>query len=238
MSIRAIAVCPCGGGDHQRRHPGRVALVDVGAAGDQRLHDARRGRTGRRRQATEPASWMPASAASGQRDAKEAGQHCGGRTIAYGTVSRLPHSGMNVDHRFTQTQKQYAADDLETMSEAVRYQAHVFGLVRPASRRSRAGGRVRHRHDEPPDPRHQRTPAAGLHRAQRELRLARRRRAPRPGARQRSGMCHLEECDRGELRAAAVRHDRLRQRPRAHRGRRPGAGAVPRGRGRHRRHRC
>ena len=38
---------------------------------------------------------------------------------------------MNVDHRFTQTQKQYAADDLETMSEAVRYQRHVFGLVRP-----------------------------------------------------------------------------------------------------------
>lgn len=38
---------------------------------------------------------------------------------------------MNVDHRFTQTQRQYAADDLETMSEAVRYQAHVFGLVRP-----------------------------------------------------------------------------------------------------------
>jgi ubiquinone/menaquinone biosynthesis C-methylase UbiE len=38
---------------------------------------------------------------------------------------------MNVDHRFTQTQKQYAADDLETMSEARRYQAHVFGLIRP-----------------------------------------------------------------------------------------------------------
>jgi ubiquinone/menaquinone biosynthesis C-methylase UbiE len=38
---------------------------------------------------------------------------------------------MNVDHRFTQTQKRYAADDLETMSEAVRYQRHVFGLVRP-----------------------------------------------------------------------------------------------------------
>ena len=38
---------------------------------------------------------------------------------------------MNVDHRFTQTQKPYAADDLETMSEAVRYQAHIFGLVRP-----------------------------------------------------------------------------------------------------------
>jgi SAM-dependent methyltransferase len=38
---------------------------------------------------------------------------------------------MNVDHRFTQTQKQYAADDLETMSEAVRYQSHIFGLVRP-----------------------------------------------------------------------------------------------------------
>jgi len=38
---------------------------------------------------------------------------------------------MNVDHRFTQTQKRYAADDHETMSEARRYQAHVFGLVRP-----------------------------------------------------------------------------------------------------------
>ena len=38
---------------------------------------------------------------------------------------------MNVDHRFTQTQKQYAADDLETMSEARNYQAHVFDLVRP-----------------------------------------------------------------------------------------------------------
>jgi 2-polyprenyl-3-methyl-5-hydroxy-6-metoxy-1,4-benzoquinol methylase len=38
---------------------------------------------------------------------------------------------MNVDHRFTQTQKRYAADDLETMSEAYRYQAHIFGLLRP-----------------------------------------------------------------------------------------------------------
>ena len=38
---------------------------------------------------------------------------------------------MKVDHRFTQTQKRYAADDLETMSEAANYQAHVFGLVRP-----------------------------------------------------------------------------------------------------------
>ena len=38
---------------------------------------------------------------------------------------------MNVDHRFTQTQHQYAADDLETMSEAKRYQDHVFQLLRP-----------------------------------------------------------------------------------------------------------
>jgi len=38
---------------------------------------------------------------------------------------------MNVDHRFTQTEKRYAADDLETMSEAVRYQTHVFELLRP-----------------------------------------------------------------------------------------------------------
>jgi 2-polyprenyl-3-methyl-5-hydroxy-6-metoxy-1,4-benzoquinol methylase len=38
---------------------------------------------------------------------------------------------MNVDHRYTQTQKRYAADDLETMSEARNYQAHIFSLVRP-----------------------------------------------------------------------------------------------------------
>jgi 2-polyprenyl-3-methyl-5-hydroxy-6-metoxy-1,4-benzoquinol methylase len=38
---------------------------------------------------------------------------------------------MTVDHRFTQTQHRYAADDLETMSEAVRYQAHIFNLLRP-----------------------------------------------------------------------------------------------------------
>jgi len=38
---------------------------------------------------------------------------------------------MNLDHRFNQTEKQYAADDLETMSEARRYQAHIFSLVRP-----------------------------------------------------------------------------------------------------------
>jgi len=43
---------------------------------------------------------------------------------------------MNVDHRVTQTQKQYAADDLETMSEARRYQAHVFELLRPHIGRS------------------------------------------------------------------------------------------------------
>jgi SAM-dependent methyltransferase len=43
---------------------------------------------------------------------------------------------MNVDHRFTQTQHQYAADDLETMSEAKRYQDHVFQLLRPFIGRS------------------------------------------------------------------------------------------------------
>jgi len=38
---------------------------------------------------------------------------------------------MYIDRRYTQTQVPYATDDLETMSEARRYQAHVFGLVRP-----------------------------------------------------------------------------------------------------------
>jgi 2-polyprenyl-3-methyl-5-hydroxy-6-metoxy-1,4-benzoquinol methylase len=36
-----------------------------------------------------------------------------------------------IDRRFTQTQHRFASDDLETMSEAHRYQAHVFGLFRP-----------------------------------------------------------------------------------------------------------
>ena len=39
---------------------------------------------------------------------------------------------MTVDHRFTQTQHRYAADDLETMSEAVRYQAHIFNRLKHA----------------------------------------------------------------------------------------------------------
>ena len=36
-----------------------------------------------------------------------------------------------IDRRFTQTQHRFASDDLETMSEAHRYQAHVFNLFRP-----------------------------------------------------------------------------------------------------------
>lgn len=36
-----------------------------------------------------------------------------------------------VDRRQTQTQEQYAADDLETMQGATRYAAHLFGLFEP-----------------------------------------------------------------------------------------------------------
>ena len=36
-----------------------------------------------------------------------------------------------VDRRHTQTQEQYAANDLETMQGATRYAAHLFGLFRP-----------------------------------------------------------------------------------------------------------
>jgi 2-polyprenyl-3-methyl-5-hydroxy-6-metoxy-1,4-benzoquinol methylase len=36
-----------------------------------------------------------------------------------------------IDRRFTQTQQSFASDDLETMSEARQYQAHVFELFRP-----------------------------------------------------------------------------------------------------------
>ena len=38
---------------------------------------------------------------------------------------------MYTDRRFSQTQSEYAADDLETMSEARKYHAHVYGLLRP-----------------------------------------------------------------------------------------------------------
>jgi len=38
---------------------------------------------------------------------------------------------MYTDRRFTQTQTSYAADDLETMSEARKYHAHVYSLMRP-----------------------------------------------------------------------------------------------------------
>jgi 2-polyprenyl-3-methyl-5-hydroxy-6-metoxy-1,4-benzoquinol methylase len=38
---------------------------------------------------------------------------------------------MYTDRRFTQTQSTYAPDDLETMSEARKYHAHVYGLLRP-----------------------------------------------------------------------------------------------------------
>lgn len=37
----------------------------------------------------------------------------------------------HTDRRFNQTQDRYAADDLETMQEARRYTAHVFGLLQP-----------------------------------------------------------------------------------------------------------
>jgi 2-polyprenyl-3-methyl-5-hydroxy-6-metoxy-1,4-benzoquinol methylase len=36
----------------------------------------------------------------------------------------------HADRRFSQTQEQYAADDLEVMREARRYGAHVYGLLR------------------------------------------------------------------------------------------------------------
>jgi ubiquinone/menaquinone biosynthesis C-methylase UbiE len=37
----------------------------------------------------------------------------------------------HIDRRHTQTQEQYAADDLETMQAARRYSAHLFNLFRP-----------------------------------------------------------------------------------------------------------
>jgi 2-polyprenyl-3-methyl-5-hydroxy-6-metoxy-1,4-benzoquinol methylase len=103
---------------------------------------------------------------------------------------------MNVDHRFTQTQKRYAADDLETMSEAHRYQAHVFGLIRP-----HVGARVLE-------------VGCGIGTMSRQLVDIAERLVciePNPNCAVRAGaaldghpritlrMCHLEECSRADL---------------------------------------
>jgi 2-polyprenyl-3-methyl-5-hydroxy-6-metoxy-1,4-benzoquinol methylase len=50
---------------------------------------------------------------------------------SHGTVAEPMQDASQTDRRFSQTQDPYAADDLETMQEARRYAAHVFGLVRP-----------------------------------------------------------------------------------------------------------
>ncbi|MGH9142815.1 MAG: class I SAM-dependent methyltransferase [Vicinamibacterales bacterium] len=103
---------------------------------------------------------------------------------------------MNVDHRFTQTQKQYAADDLETMSEAKRYQAHVFELLRPhiGSSVLEVGcgiGTTSLRLAEI---------AERLVCIEPNLNCVSRARAALDGnPRITLRICHLEECDRGEL---------------------------------------
>jgi 2-polyprenyl-3-methyl-5-hydroxy-6-metoxy-1,4-benzoquinol methylase len=45
-------------------------------------------------------------------------------------LDQMPDAS-HTDRRFSQTQDRYAADDLETMQEARRYAAHIFGLMRP-----------------------------------------------------------------------------------------------------------
>src|SRR5262249_11482648 len=78
---------PFGRRDHQRRHPGVVGGVDVGAAGDRLLDEGglavehgvgERRRLRRRRE---------------EQDRGERETHGGGRTIAYGTLSRLQICG-------------------------------------------------------------------------------------------------------------------------------------------------
>src|SRR5438105_13384203 len=53
------------------------------------------------------------------------------RRLAVVRIERYNSARMYTDRRFTQTQTSYAADDLEIMSEARRYHAHVYGLMRP-----------------------------------------------------------------------------------------------------------
>ena len=105
---------------------------------------------------------------------------------------------MNVDRRYTQTQKRYAADDLETMSGAVVYQAHVFGLVRPhlGSHVLEVGCGIGTMSRQILDT----SERLRLMCIEPNVNCARRlseelRRQDRVTIR----MCHLEECDRGEL---------------------------------------
>jgi 2-polyprenyl-3-methyl-5-hydroxy-6-metoxy-1,4-benzoquinol methylase len=102
----------------------------------------------------------------------------------------------HVDRRHTQTQEQYAADDLETMQAARRYSAHLFDLFRPY-----VGKRVLE-------------VGSGIGTMSRPLADAaemvigiepnvncatRAEDAMRGHARFTLRVCHLEECDRGEL---------------------------------------
>ncbi|HKE82146.1 MAG TPA: class I SAM-dependent methyltransferase [Vicinamibacterales bacterium] len=50
--------------------------------------------------------------------------------MTYGTVRTAMIEAKHIDRRHTQTQEQYAADDLETMQAARRYGAHLFDLFR------------------------------------------------------------------------------------------------------------
>jgi SAM-dependent methyltransferase len=105
---------------------------------------------------------------------------------------------MNVDHRYTQTQKRYAADDLETMSEASNYQAHVFGLVRPyvGSHVLEVGCGIGTMTSELLDH------AKRVVCIEPNLNCATRAREALAGNdRVAIRVCHLEECSRGELQA-------------------------------------
>ena len=111
---------------------------------------------------------------------------------------------MNVDHRFTQTQKQYAADDLETMSEAVPVSGARLRPGAAARRRARARGRVRHRHDEPPDRSRSADAALVCIEPNAELRRARASEELDGQPRVAMRICHLEECDRGRAARASA----------------------------------
>ena len=103
---------------------------------------------------------------------------------------------MYTDRRFIQTQVPYATDDLETMSEARRYQAHVFDLFRPyvGSRVLEVGSGIGT------------TTRTLLEVAQRVVGIepnassvARLRQTLADNPRFALKPCHLEECDRGDL---------------------------------------
>lgn len=111
-------------------------------------------------------------------------------------MPETPYEVTSIDRRFTQTQDDYAAEDLEIVREARRYAAHVFGLLRShvGARVLEVGcgiGTMTRRLLETAES------VVAIEPNQTCAAIARREIGDHPRFELR--VCHLEECDPGEL---------------------------------------